>query len=273
MVCRGKGTGGLAEADLGNPIERANVYFRVTRMKLELYAVGYIGSEGYPLRDDPPGRRGLPPVAADVSWACEDAANRLSCHVSQSAWLARIREGDADAFRLLFDAHLDRVMRFMRRHSRSRTEAEDLTQAFFLRIWEKRGLIDPERSVEAFLFTVAHHLVVDHLRRTARRVDPAAALPDDGVRSDAPLPDAWMAHRQLEDVYHRAIVAMPPRRRDVFTLSREEGLSHQQIAQRLGISVRTVENHMSAALQSLREVFSRQDMGPAAVMLFFFLCD
>jgi len=196
----------------------------------------------------------------------------LAC-VSHTAWLARIREGDPDAFRLLFDAHVDRVMRFMRRHSRTRAEAEDLTQAFFLRIWEKRRLIDPGRSVDAFLFTVAHHLVVDHLRRMARRVDPRAELSGEAFPSGDPLPDEWLVTRELEDLYHRALVAMPPRRRDVFTLSRQEGLSHQQIAQRLGISVRTVENHMSAALQSLREVFSRQGMGPAAVMLFFFLCD
>ena len=71
-----------------------------------------------------------------------------------SALLVRLREGDPEAFRTLFDSHLDRVMRFMRRHSRSHAKAEDLTQALFLRIWEKRQLIDPERPIDAFLFTV-----------------------------------------------------------------------------------------------------------------------
>jgi RNA polymerase sigma-70 factor (ECF subfamily) len=80
-------------------------------------------------------------------------------------------------------------------------------------------------------------------------------------------------YRQLEHLYHHAIDALPPRRRDVFRLSRLEGLSHQQIASRLGISVRTVENHLAAAMQSIREFFSRQDMGPASMLLFFFWID
>ena len=200
----------------------------------------------------------------------------LSCYlatVPRSALLVRLREGDPEAFRTLFDTYLDRVMRFMRRHSRSHAEAEDLTQALFLRIWEKRQLIDPERPIDAFLFTVAHHLVVDHLRKMARSMTTMPLFPDELLPTTEPDPGDRLFHRQLEDLYHRAIDSMPPRRRDVFTLSRQEGLTHQQIAHRLGISVRTVENHMAAALQSMREFFSRQDMGTACGLLIFFLID
>ena len=200
----------------------------------------------------------------------------LSCYlatVPPSALLVRLREGDPEAFRTLFDSHLDRVMRFMRRHSRSHAEAEDLTQALFLRIWEKRQLIDPERPIDAFLFTVAHHLMVDHLRKTARSLSTSHPLPGDVLPTTEPGPEDITFHRQLEALYHRAIDSMPPRRRDVFTLSRQEGLTHQQIAHRLGISVRTVEHHMAAALHSIREFFSRQDMGTASGLLIFFLID
>ena len=190
-----------------------------------------------------------------------------------SALLVRLREGDPEAFRTLFESHFDRVMRFMRRHSRSHAEAEDLTQALFLRIWEKRQLIDPERPIDAFLFTVAHHLVVDHLRKMARSMTTMPLLPGELLPAPEPDPGDRLFHRQLEDLYHRAIAALPPRRRDVFTLSRQEGLTHQQIAHRLGISVRTVENHMAAALQSMREFFARQDMGTASGLLIFFLID
>lgn len=187
-----------------------------------------------------------------------------------SALLVRLREGDPAAFRSLFDSHLDRVMRFMRRYTRSHAEAEDLTQALFLRIWEKRQLIDPERPMDAFLFTVAHHLVVDHLRRMARSVTAYSLSGVDDIASADAAPEDRLQHRHLEDMLQHAIAALPPRRRDVFTLSRQEGLTHQQIAQRLGISVRTVEHHMSAALQFMREFFSRQDMGTASALFFFF---
>lgn len=203
-------------------------------------------------------------------------SSRLSCYlatVPSSALLVRLREGDPEAFRTLFDSHLDRVMRFMRRHSRSHAEAEDLTQSLFMRIWEKRAQIDPDRPIDAYLFTIAHHLVVDHLRKLARSL-VTTTLPTEAMLPSAePGPEDISFHRQLEDLYHCAIAALPPRRRDVFTLSRQEGLTHQQIAHRLGISVRTVENHMAAALQSMREFFTRQDMGTASSLLIFFLCD
>jgi RNA polymerase sigma-70 factor (ECF subfamily) len=200
----------------------------------------------------------------------------LSCYLATvplSALLVRLREGDPEAFRTLFDTYLDRVMRFMRRHSRSHAEVEDLTQALFLRIWEKRQQIDPERPIDAFLFTVAHHLAIDHLRKLARSPATSALNPGDPAMTSEPGPEDITFHRQLEELYHRAIDSMPPRRRDVFTLSRQEGLTHQQIAHRLGISVRTVENHMAAALQSMREFFARQDMGTACGLLIFFLID
>jgi RNA polymerase sigma-70 factor (family 1) len=188
--------------------------------------------------------------------------------------LAQLRNGDHQAFSTLFDAYVDRVYRFMRRHTRSHTEAQDLTQVLFIKLWEKRATIDPDRPFDAYLFVVAHNLVVDHLRQLARRPS-LESLPDESLQSPTvtPRPDEHLHYRQLEHLYHHAIDALPPRRRDVFRLSRLEGLSHQQIASRLGISVRTVENHLAAAMQSIRDFFARQDMGPASMLLFFFWLD
>jgi RNA polymerase sigma-70 factor (ECF subfamily) len=121
---------------------------------------------------------------------------------------------------------------------------------------------------------VAHNLVVDQIRQQARNIQAGPlTIVAEQMPAPTPRPDEHLHHRQLEDLYQIAIEKLPPRRRDVFRLSRQEGLSHQQIASRLGISVRTVENHLAAALQSLRDFFSRQDMGPASILLFFFWLD
>lgn len=92
--------------------------------------------------------------------------------------LAQLRNGDHQAFRTLFDAYVDRVFRFMRRHTRSHTEAQDLTQVLFIKLWEKRTTIDSDRPFEAFLFVVAHNLVVDHLRQLSRQPS-LESLPDE----------------------------------------------------------------------------------------------
>ena len=73
--------------------------------------------------------------------------------------LAQLRNGDPHAFRELFDTYVDRVLRFMRRHTRSHAETQDLTQVLFIKLWEKRATIDPDRPFEVFQFDVEHNMV------------------------------------------------------------------------------------------------------------------
>jgi RNA polymerase sigma-70 factor (ECF subfamily) len=73
--------------------------------------------------------------------------------------LAQLRNGDHQAFREFFDAYVDRLFRFMRRHTRSHAEAQDLTQVLFIKLWERRATIDPDRPFEVFQFDVEHNMV------------------------------------------------------------------------------------------------------------------
>ena len=73
--------------------------------------------------------------------------------------LAQLRNGDHQAFREFFGAYVDRLFRFMRRHTRSHAEAQDLTQVLFIKLWERRATIDPDRPFEVFQFDVEHNMV------------------------------------------------------------------------------------------------------------------
>ncbi len=184
----------------------------------------------------------------------------------------RLKNADEEAFRQLFERYVKRVYQFVYNHIKDKTEAEDITQNVFIRIWEKREIIDPARSFEGFIFTIAYRLLIDHYRSNARRysTDPVDRLDETTLQSSMHSDDL-VQHHQLESLYQKALLALPPKRKEIFLLSRHNGLSNREIAEKMGISVKTVENQMTAALGFLRDFFDRTEMGPAAVAGIYFL--
>jgi RNA polymerase sigma-70 factor (ECF subfamily) len=186
--------------------------------------------------------------------------------------LIQLKNADDHAFRQLFERYVKRVYQFVYNHIKDKTEAEDITQNVFIRIWEKKEMIDPNRSFEGFIFTIAYRLLIDYYRANARRfgVDPMDGFAETTLQSTLHTDDL-VHHHQLESLYQQALLSLPPKRKEIFLLSRHNGLSNREIAEKMGISVKTVESQMTAALGFLRDFFDRTEMGPAAVAGIYFL--
>ncbi len=155
----------------------------------------------------------------------------------------------AAAFDALVAENCDRLCRFVYRYVGSREEAEDIVQEVFLSIWE-RGYEWEGCDPLPFLYKAAHNRAISRARhesvhnrwkRQANTDEPATAAVDTGL-----------AESELNEALARAIQSLPDRCRLVFTMSREQGLSHAEIAQILGLSHKTVESHIWRALTSLR---------------------
>lgn len=174
------------------------------------------------------------------------------------------------AFRQVFERYGRKVYQFVFSHVKVVATAEDITQNVFLRIWEKRKLIDPEKSFDGFLFTIAYRAVIDHFRSTQKHFQQSfpVELITDSVASSV-FADQLLNQHQLESLYHRALHSLPPKRKEIFMLSRHGGLSNKQIAEQLGISTKTVEGQMTAALSFLKAFFTQSDLGAASVALLF----
>src|SRR5689334_10551671 len=155
----------------------------------------------------------------------------------------------AAAFSALVTAHCDRLCRYAYRYVLSQEVAEDVVQEVFTRLWE-RGDELALRDPLPYLYRAVRNRAVLHLRRerVRRRWQEQAS-------SD--LPNAEEAHSHAERVdltraLDRAIADLPERCRQVFTMSREQGLTHGEIAHILGLSVKTVESHVWRAMTALR---------------------
>jgi RNA polymerase sigma-70 factor (ECF subfamily) len=184
--------------------------------------------------------------------------------------MIQLRDANESAFRQVFERYGKKVYHYILHYVKVGVEAEDITQNVFLRIWEKRVLIDPEKSFEGFIFTIAYRAVMDHFRTNPKRLQtlfPVDLLTDSLVSTVSA--DALLNHHQLESIYQQALQGLPPKRKEIFLLSRHGGLTNRQIAEQLGISIKTVESQMTAALSFLKNFFSHADFGSALITLVF----
>ena len=169
-------------------------------------------------------------------------------------FLQRIAErGDVDAFRKLFQSYAPRVKSYMMRQGADANTAEELAQETMLTVWRKASLYSGEKgSATTWIFTIARNLRIDRLRRETTWV----ALPDghDEEASTDALPDEVLSERERKVRVQRALAELPPDQYEVVSLSYVEGLSHSEIAERLGLPLGTVKSRMRLAYHKIREL-------------------
>ncbi|HXE60438.1 MAG TPA: RNA polymerase sigma-70 factor [Gemmatimonadaceae bacterium] len=170
--------------------------------------------------------------------------------------VAAIRQGSALAFRALFSAHYEALCRYAYRFVHTRAIAEELVSDVFLRIWTQRARWDVHGNVRAYLFSATRNLAIDHLRRELverRSLDHTSRelRASGGGASLGDADDRLMA-AEVAAAMQRAVDELPPRPRQVFLLRWQRHLTNVEIASALGIAVKTVEMHMTRALDALR---------------------
>ncbi|BDE90155.1 RNA polymerase sigma-70 factor [Alistipes onderdonkii] len=139
------------------------------------------------------------------------------------------------------------------------SEAEDITQDIFLKIWRNRTSIGAVDAFGPYLFRMARNAVYDRFDNRSVRENYARRA---SLLPEYELPDSAIDSRDLLLLIRMVVEKMPEQRRRIFRMSREEGLSNDQIAEQLSISRRTVENQISRALAELRKLVK--------LILFFF---
>jgi RNA polymerase sigma-70 factor (ECF subfamily) len=184
--------------------------------------------------------------------------------------LLKITEGDELAFKQFFEYYVKKVYQFTLGYVKHSAEAQDITQTVFIKIWEKRSDINFSQSIDGFVFTIAYRTIIDAFRRSSSKFPEKnrRELSDDMASSNR-SDDLLHAHH-LESLYEKSLSNLPPKRKEIFILSRHFGLSNREIGERLGLSVKTVENQMTSALATLRRFFYNSDLIPAIILFLFY---
>ena len=165
-------------------------------------------------------------------------------------WSERLQSSDQRAYSELFEAMHVVLLRYAWRFTGDQEAARDIVQDAFLKLWKIRAEIDPQRSLKALLYTMVRNLALNY-KRAAQHT--SGVFPEHDLHDRAPTADQQLEASILGDRLRLYIDQMPQRRREAFMLSRFEGLSHEEIAQVMHLTPRTVNTHIVLALKDLRK--------------------
>ncbi len=171
----------------------------------------------------------------------------------ESALLIKIKNSDKIAFQKIFYEFHDALFRFVAYRVQDREVAKDITQETFLRIWKNREDLKPKKSFFSLIARISTNLCYDHFRYTEVRTRHKEQIPNYGV-SHYDNPEEMAQLKHLEKIIQKLVNdKIPQKCREVFILSRVEGLSNRAIAKQLKLSLRTVENQIYRALKILKK--------------------
>ena len=178
------------------------------------------------------------------------------------ALFAQIATGDEAAYRFLFDEYFSLVYGLALQQTKVPELAKDIAQNVFLKVWEKRQTLEKVNGPKAWLLVTTRNEILDSFRKVAVQRSHIQYIKELFQEEDK---DTRLLLQQ-EALLREAIVSLPPKRRQVYLLSREEGKSYEEIASILNISKNTVKEHIGSALKELR-AFLEERKGDLLVII------
>lgn len=173
--------------------------------------------------------------------------------MEDSRLIALLREGDPLSFEILFQKYYVRFYNFVFNLTKNSQAAEDIIQNVFMKIWINRANLRPDQSIHNYIYVLSKREMLNHIRDRKAYVQVERLVMTEQPSEE--VTDQSMALKELDERIRRFIADMPEQRRKVFLLSRYRGLTNKEIAEMMGLSVRTVDRHINLALTSLKKEF------------------
>lgn len=183
--------------------------------------------------------------------------------LEERALINKIKQGDIKAYETLFHTYYAYLCAFATKVLLNPEAAEEIVQDFFVKLWESRAEITIDTSVKNYLFRSVKNRCLNHIKHEKIKTRHAEKVLSSASQSQT-------SHQFYEvflaDEIEKSIAALPAKRREIFRLSRQEGLKYREIAERMNLSVKTVEAQMGLAIKHLREKLKKYN-----TFLFYFL--
>ena len=184
-----------------------------------------------------------------------------------SRLIRALQQGDIFAFNELFHKYSQKIFNFAMKHMEREEDVKDLVQDVFITIWHRRKDINEKQSFNGYLFTITLNAIRKYFRKKVKD----RKLVDRWLENIKPFSDVTrfdIEYKSLRERADKIIEELPPKRKAVFLLSREQGLRTEEIARRMNITKKTAENHLNLALRYLREKLVNDNF---LLILFFVL--
>ncbi|WP_316821805.1 RNA polymerase sigma-70 factor [Pedobacter gandavensis] len=182
--------------------------------------------------------------------------------------LEEVAGGNESAFKLLYDKYAAKVYTMGMNYLKSPFLAQDAVQEVFVKVWKNREQLTTLNSFPAWLTTITRNQLINDLQRQIP-MESLEAIPSGDPNQHQTSTSNEIDFRELEKAIKIGLNSFSPRQQEIYNLSREEGLSHKQIASKLNISYDMVREHMSNALKNLRKFLENHYTHLLLLWLFF----
>jgi RNA polymerase sigma-70 factor (ECF subfamily) len=179
---------------------------------------------------------------------------------------SQLRRGDVRAFDELYGLYSQRLYGFAFSMLKNKEDAKEVVQETFLKLWNKKQEINTSHSLKAFLFSIAYNITVDLFRERAKDADFLSQLKNH-LSQESNKTDELLIFNELNERLSNLVAELPEQRKKIYLMSREEGLGHKEIAEKLGIAVKTVENQINLTLKYIRKNIDSNNF-----LFFLFVC-
>ena len=170
-----------------------------------------------------------------------------------------LKKGDPEAFKAIYHHFSEKLYLVSRKFGFEKEDAEEVVQEVFLKLWEKRADIKEELSLNAYLLTITKNTLLKKSKKLVVEKGIIAAFRSKGQQFTND-PEKKLIYKELKEHTRQVLAVLTKQQRAIFILRNRFGMSQKEIASRLNLSVRTVENQMFRANKRLREYISRHNI-------------
>ncbi|MCW3804472.1 RNA polymerase sigma factor [Plebeiibacterium marinum] len=166
--------------------------------------------------------------------------------------IQRLKEGDIKAYEHIYNYYSESLYHFAYSYLKNPSESEEIVQEVFVRIWEIREGIDENKSFKSFLYKMTVNKVYNQMKHQVVEQKYEKYLMN-YYQASANLPEESLQYKELNQKIQVLLEKLPDQQRNIFNLSRIEGLTNPKISEKLGLSIRTVENQIYRATKYLKQ--------------------
>ncbi|MFP5042346.1 RNA polymerase sigma factor [Parasediminibacterium sp. JCM 36343] len=177
--------------------------------------------------------------------------------------------GSEAAFKMLFEKHKDKLFNYLIKVTKYKEVSEEIIADVFLKIWMGKELLTDVKNFEAFLYVVAKNKALDFLRIASRTEKLQKMVSRKIYEEQESGADYKIIEREYQVILENAIEQLSPKRKQIFKLSRDHGMTHEQIAHHLNLSRNTVRNTMAETLKTIRVFLQKNDIVPSVLLVVF----
>jgi RNA polymerase sigma-70 factor (ECF subfamily) len=190
--------------------------------------------------------------------------------VNENDLVARLNNSDGEAFEQLYQLYSGRLFGYLIKLVKSEVFAQELLQDTFIKLWNKRENINPEKSFRSYLFRIAENNVYDFFRKAARDKKLQEAIIKNACENYRHVEENLLT-KENEQILQDAINLLPPKRRQIFQLIKIEERSYDEVSTLLNISASTINDHIVKASKAIREALKQYHAAELGLIFLFLL--